>query len=198
MDSYVSGSPVDYKIEYLCKVRNKTEETIVECMILQILSAYTVKNHLDNDREWVFGLDLETIKKEMNECVQYLNTRREKYDNLFNVMKEQEYKKEETKEDNVDEEEKEDEETKEEDKDKDNDGEEEKEDEETKEENNDKDNDVEEKEDENDEEHENIQTPKESISKYDVDLSTIGIKRNDPINFEQFIIDFCVLGEDLF
>ena len=39
MDCYVPGSPVDYKVEYLCKVRNKTEETIVENMVLQILSA---------------------------------------------------------------------------------------------------------------------------------------------------------------
>jgi len=201
MGSYVTGSPVDYKIEYLCKVRNKTEETIVENMVLQIFTSYTVKNHLDNDREWVFGLDLETIKKEMNDCVQYLNIRREKYDILFGNNTEDSKKEVEKKYNDKDNDDDEEEEEEEEEKEKEDEEEKEKDEEE-------KEKDEEQKEEvkeikkeevkEIKKEEENVQTPQKYISKYDVDLSTIGIKRNNPIEFEQFIIDFCVLGEDLF
>lgn len=37
-----------------------------------------------------------------------------------------------------------------------------------------------------------------SSSNYDVDLLDLEIKRNDPIDFDQFIIDFCDLGENLY
>lgn len=195
MDNYVSGSPVDYKIEYLCKVRNKTEETIVENMVLQILNSYTVKNHLDNDREWVFGLDLEIIKKEMNDCVEYLNIRREKYNILYENNKNEdeehntiEHSEEEIK-DSIEED----------------DSKSEKKSEEIDEESKKNEEDdltsekkLEEIDEESEENEEEIKTNQKYICKYDFDLSTIGIKRNDPIDFDQFIIDFCDLGENLY
>lgn len=196
MDSYVSGSPVDYKIEYLCKVRNKTEETIVENMVLQILTSYTVKNHLDNDREWVFGLDLETIKKEINDCVEYLNIRREKYNILYenNKKEDEEHNtiedSEEEIKDSIDEED---------------DSKSEKKSEEIDEESKKNEEDdltsekkLEEIDEESEENEEEVKTHQKYICKYDFDLSTIGIKRNNPIDFDQFIIDFCDLGENLY
>ena len=39
---------------------------------------------------------------------------------------------------------------------------------------------------------------KHMSTNYDVDLSDLEIKRNDPIDFEQFIRDFCDLGVDFF
>ena len=203
MDCYVPGSPVDYKVEYLCKVRNKTEETIVENMVLQILSAYTVKNHIDNDREWVFGLDLETIKKEMDDCVEYLNTRRKKYDELFELENSEGVEESKDNNDSVIE----------------NEGVEESKD------NNDnliEDEDVEETKDNDDsvidegveetknnnalieeEETDSVieegsKIHKKEKSKYDVDLTIIGITKNDPVDFEQFIKDWCDLDEDLY
>ena len=183
MDSYAPGSPVDYKVEYLCKVRNKTEETIVENMVLQILSAYTVKNHIDNDREWVFGLDLETIKKEMDDCVEYLNTRRKKYDESFDLENSEDV--EETKDnDSI------------------------LEDVEETKDNIDsilEDEDVEETKDNidsviEDEEPDSVigKIHKKEKSKYDVDLTMIGITKNNPVDFEQFIKDWCDLDENLY
>jgi hypothetical protein len=195
MDNYVSGSPVDYKIEYLCKVRNKTEETIVENMVLQILTSYTVKNHLDNDREWVFGLDLEIIKKEMNDCVEYLNIRREKYNILY-----ENNKKEDEEHNTIEDSEEEIKDSIEED-----DSKSEKKSEEIDEESKKNEEDdltsekkLEEIDEESEENEEEVKTNQKYICKYDFDLSTIGIKRNDPIDFEQFIIDFCDLGENLY
>ena len=195
MDNYVSGSPVDYKIEYLCKVRNKTEETIVENMVLQILTSYTVKNHLDNDREWVFGLDLEIIKKEMNDCVEYLNIRREKYNILY-----ENNKKEDEEHNTIEDSEEEIKDSIEED-----DSKSEKKSEEIDEESKKNEEDdltsekkLEEIDEESEENEEEVKTNQKYICKYDFDLSTIGIKRNDPIDFDQFIIDFCDLGENLY
>ena len=80
LNSYSSGSPVEYKVEYICKVRNKCEETAVENMVLQILGVYRVKNHMDQDREWLHGIDLEIIKKEIDSCVNFINKSRDKYE----------------------------------------------------------------------------------------------------------------------
>ena len=59
------------------------------------------------------------------------------------------------------------------------------------------------KEEEEESETDENEIPKNNIistssSNYEVDLLHLEIKRNDPINFEQFIIDFCNLGEDLY
>jgi prophage antirepressor-like protein len=80
LNSYSSGSPVEYKVEYICKVRNKCEETAVENMVLQILGVYRVKNHMDQDREWLQGVDLEIIKKEIDSCVNFISKSRDKYE----------------------------------------------------------------------------------------------------------------------
>ena len=45
LNTYATGSPIDYKVDYLHKVRSKSEETTIENMVLQILSSYRVKNH---------------------------------------------------------------------------------------------------------------------------------------------------------
>jgi len=196
MDNYVSGSPVDYKIEYLCKVRNKTEETIVENMVLQILTSYTVKNHLDNDREWVFGLDLEIIKKEMNDCVEYLNIRREKYNILY-----ENNKKEDEEHNTIEDSEEEIKDSNEEYESKSEKKSEEIDEESKKNEEDDltSEKKLEEIDEESEENEEEVKTTNQKyICKYDFDLSTIGIKRNNPIDFDQFIIDFCDLGENLY
>lgn len=202
MDCYVPGSPVDYKVEYLCKVRNKTEETIVENMVLQILSAYTVKNHIDNDREWVFGLDLETIKKEMDDCVEYLNTRRKKYDELFELENSEGVEESKDNNDSVIEDE-----GVEESKDNNDDLIEDEDVEETKDNDDLIDEGVEETKNNNalieEEETDSVieegsKIHKKEKSKYDVDLTIIGITKNDPVDFEQFIKDWCDLDEDLY
>lgn len=225
MDTYTTSSPVQYKIEYLCRVRNKTQQSIVENMVLQVLSAYTVKNHIDNDREWVFGVKLETIKKEMNDCVEYLNKRRDKFDILFDkekLVKEQEDEEHEDDlpEDNIPidsetehvdnipiDSETEQEDNIHDDEPDDNipiddDG---KESELVEEEPDLEDNipiDDEAKESESvddevdDKPEPEIKEERKKVSKYDVDLSNIGIKRNNPIDFDQFIIDFCDLNEE--
>ena len=203
LGSYVTGSPVDYKVEYLCKVRNKTEETIVENMVLQILSAYTVKNHIDNDREWVFGLDLETIKKEMDDCVEYLNTRRKKYDESFELENSEDVEETKDNDDLIEDEDEGVEETKDNNTLIEDEGVEET-----------KDNDdliedegVEETKDNNtlieDEETDSViedegKIHKKEKSKYDVDLTMIGITKNNPVDFEQFIKDWCDLDENLY
>ena len=87
MNSYTSGAPTEYNVDYLCKVRNKSEETAIENMVLQILGKYRIKNHMDQDREWLHGVDLKTIKKEMNNCVKFMNERREKYEKIDDVNK---------------------------------------------------------------------------------------------------------------
>ncbi len=202
MDSYVTGSPVDYKVEYLCKVRNKTEETIVENMVLQILSAYTVKNHIDNDREWVFGLDLETIKKEMDDCVEYLNTRRKKYDESFELENSEDVEETKDNDDLIEDEDEGVEETKD-----NNDLIEDEDVEETKDNDDLIDEGVEETKNNNalieEEETDSVieegsKIHKKEKSKYDVDLTIIGITKNDPVDFEQFIKDWCDLDEDLY
>jgi hypothetical protein len=82
LNSYTSGAPIEYNVDYLCKVRNKSEETAIENMVLQILGKYRVKNNMDQDREWLYGVDLKTIKKEMNNCIKFMNERRKKYEDI--------------------------------------------------------------------------------------------------------------------
>ncbi len=82
LNSYTSGAPTEYNVDHLCKVRNKSEETAIENMVLQILGKYRVKNNMDQDREWLYGVDLKTIKKEMNNCIKFMNERRKNYEDI--------------------------------------------------------------------------------------------------------------------
>ena len=161
LNSYSSGSPVEYKVEYLCKVRNKCEETAVENMVLQILGVYRVKNHMDQDREWLHGVDLEIIKKEIDSCLNFINKSRDKYE------------KDRKEEDNKDDEEKEIiEDEQEEVNDKEN----------SEEEVIDKENS-----DEEVQEEETNKPKKIKNLKYIVNVSELKIKRNNPIEFKKFI-----------
>ena len=161
LNSYSSGSPVEYKVEYLCKVRNKCEETAVENMILQILGVYRVKNRMDQDREWLHGVDLEIIKKEIDSCLNFINKSRDKYE------------KDRKEEDNKDDEEKEIiEDEQEEVNDKEN----------SEEEVIDKENS-----DEEVQEEETNKPKKIKNLKYIVNVSELKIKRNNPIEFKKFI-----------
>ena len=101
LNSYTAGAPIEYNVDYICKVRNKSEETAIENLILQILGKYRVKNHMDQDREWLNGIDLDTIKKEINNCVKFINKRREKYESLLDKKEENNTEKEE--DDNIEE-----------------------------------------------------------------------------------------------
>ena len=85
LNSYTSGAPVEYNVDYICKVRNKSEETAIENMVLQILSVYRVKNHMDQDREWLHGVELNIIKNEVNNCLKFINENREKYKKISNI-----------------------------------------------------------------------------------------------------------------
>ena len=177
LNSYSSGSPVEYKVEYLCKVRNKCEETAVENMILQILGVYRVKNHMDQDREWLHGVDLEIIKKEIDSCVNFINKSRDKYE------------KDRKEEDNKDDVEKEiiEEVEQEEVNDKEN----------SEEEVIDKENSDEEVQEE--EKIEETNKPKKIKNlKYIVNVSELKIKRNNPIEFKNFIDECCEIGDNLY
>ena len=152
---------MEYKVEYLCKVRNKCEETAVENMILQILGVYRVKNRMDQDREWLHGVDLEIIKKEIDSCLNFINKSRDKYE------------KDRKEEDNKDDEEKEIiEDEQEEVNDKEN----------SEEEVIDKENS-----DEEVQEEETNKPKKIKNLKYIVNVSELKIKRNNPIEFKKFI-----------
>jgi hypothetical protein len=174
LNTYATGAPIDYKVDYLHKVRSKSEETTIENMVLQILSSYRVKNHMDQDREWIKGIDLATIKNVMNNCIKFINDNRQQYD----------IKKEEK--NGFEEKEKEEKEKEEEEK------EEEKEEEIIVNEENDDDyveNDV-----ENDVEDSSL---KRNNSKYN--LNNIEIKsKNNPIDFDKFVSDYCETGNDSF
>ena len=209
LDSYSSGSPIGYNVDYICKVRNKSEETIIETMVLQILSKYRVKNHMDQEREWLYNIDLFTIKKEINVCLKFLNMRRNKYevevkendnkvedevDNKVEVEENEEVEEDEVEDNEEVEDEVEDE--------VDNEVEVEKE----------VDNkvgdevEVEEKYEiiiESDyEEEEEIKKKDKKIkqrivSRYNLENINLGIKRNNPIDFQKFVKDYCRVGKDL-
>lgn len=171
--NYVSGSPVDYKIEFLQKVRNKSEETAIETMVLIILDKYRVDNHLGQPREWVHGVDLETIKTEITRCIDFMNTNRQKYGNIDLENEEtgiEEKNLVENKINLVFEE-----------------GEEK-----------DEENIEEEKTDEEEKKTKNNTPKKVKITRYDVGEEELGIVRNDPTKFNQFIDDCCDKGELLY
>lgn len=183
LDSYSAGSPIGYDVNHIVKVRNKAEETIIENMILQIFSAHRVKNHLNHEREWIYGVDIEDIKKEIDNCINFLNERRDNYkippkfpeetENFQLDIDENEYKEinnnniivkdeDSTHEDIV-------------------------------EENN------------NllvpltDEIVEKIAKPKEiKNTKYNFNISDLGIKKNNPVDFNKFVEEWCEVGEEFY
>lgn len=119
--------------------------------ILQTLGKYRVKNHFDQEREWLYGVDLITIKNEIHKCSEFLNERRDTYEkDEDDIRIKDENKIEEEK--NIEEEE------------------------ETKEE-------------------EYIET---SNNKYDIDISKLEIKRNNPDDIKQFISDCCEIKDDYY
>jgi prophage antirepressor-like protein len=171
LNSYSSGSPVEYKVEYICKVRNKCEETAVENMVLQILKVYRVKNHMDQDREWLHGVDLEIIKKEIDSCVNFINKSRDKYKEDKTVEEKEIIEEDEQEEINYKEN--------------------------SEEEVIDKENSDEELQEE--EKIEEITKPKKIKNlKYIVDVSQLKIKRNNPIEFKNFIDECCEVGDNLY
>lgn len=177
LNSYVAGSPVDYTVEYLFKVRNKCEETIIENMVLQILGKYRVKNHMDQEREWLHGIDLNTIKNEIYKCSEFLNERRDLYENNEienNEIENIEIENNEIEKQNL-----------------------------QQLKNKIKiiyESDVNDVSDE-EEEKEEIEVDENNLinsKKYDIDISKVEIKRNNPVDFKKFISDCCEIGVENF
>jgi len=180
LNSYATGAPTGYNVDYLCKVSSKGEETTIENMVLQILRTFRVKNHMDQEREWLYGVNLETIKNVMDMCIKFINDSRQQYD----IKKEEEENEEEDNND-VENEENNDIEN-----------------------SNEEDNEVENNENEIEyivEDEEIIEEKNNKVdgktvkikkkSKYDIENLDI-VSKNNPSDFDKFILDCCEIGEN--
>jgi prophage antirepressor-like protein len=80
LDNLVSGSPSDYIVEYHRKVFTKLESTAIENMMLIIFDKFrTVNKDTLQKREWVQGVELSVLIKELDIIVNFLNSRKEIY-----------------------------------------------------------------------------------------------------------------------
>jgi hypothetical protein len=82
LQNYIGGSPIPYTVEYAAKVRNKATQCIVEKLVFEILNMYRVPNNQKQAREWFYGVDIETIKTEIESCIDYIDKRRKIYENI--------------------------------------------------------------------------------------------------------------------
>jgi prophage antirepressor-like protein len=82
LQNYIGGSPIPYTVEYAAKVRNKATQCIVEKLVFEILNMYRVPNNQKQAREWFYGVDIKTIKTEIESCIDYIDKRRKIYENI--------------------------------------------------------------------------------------------------------------------
>ena len=178
LNSYATGAPNDYKVDFVIKVRNKGEESTVESMVLQILSIFRVKNHMDQDREWLYGVKLDVIMKEMNNCIKFINDSRDKYKDCKQVKIDTNINEEDLEQNNNNEEDINEKDLEQNDYEVDEVDEVDEEDEE----------------DEDDEDKlKSTKVKKVYNSKYNIDNIKLR-EKNDPIDFKKFVLDCCEEG----
>ena len=85
LGNYGSGAPLDYKIEYSRKLCSKREESAIEGLMLVIFDNNRALNEIESKREWITGLDLEVLKKELDVLVDFLESRKAFHDPKFIV-----------------------------------------------------------------------------------------------------------------
>ena len=83
LENYGSGAPLDYKIEYSRELCSKREETTVENMMLIIFDNNRAVNEIKSKREWITGLDLDILKKELDIIVDFMESRKNTHDQKF-------------------------------------------------------------------------------------------------------------------
>jgi prophage antirepressor-like protein len=85
LDGLASGAPRAYEIEYSRKLKNVYEETAIESLLLGIFDKYRVETITKGgkQREWVKGVNLNVLKKEMDSLVDYYNNRVNYFNNKF-------------------------------------------------------------------------------------------------------------------
>jgi len=83
LENYGSGAPLDYKIEYSRALCSKREESAIEGLMLVIFDNYRVINEIESKREWISGVDLDILRKELDILVDFLETRKNFHDPKF-------------------------------------------------------------------------------------------------------------------
>jgi hypothetical protein len=181
LNTYATGAPNDYKVDFVRKVRNKGEESTVESMVLQILSKFRVKNHMDQDREWLYGVKLDVIMKEMNNCIKFINDSRDKYKDCEQVKIDININEDHI--DNQDDVDKVDNFNEKENYVEPNDNDEE------------DDEDDDDDDDEDEDELKSTKVKKVYNSKYNIDNIKLR-EKNDPTDFDKFILECCETGDE--
>jgi prophage antirepressor-like protein len=92
LDALAPGAPRPYNIEYSRELQNAKEETAIESLLLGIFDKYRVVTDTKNgrQREWIENIDLNTLKNEMNNIVDYYQKRREYFNKKFKEENENE------------------------------------------------------------------------------------------------------------
>ena len=85
LDALAPGAPRPYKIEYSRELQNAKEEIAIESLLLGIFDKYRVETDTKGgkQREWIENVELNILKNEMDNIVNYYQKRREYYDQQF-------------------------------------------------------------------------------------------------------------------
>ena len=86
LDALAPGAPRPYKIEYSRELQNAKEEVAIESLLLGVFDKYRVETDTWNgrQREWIENIELNTLKNEMDNIVDYYQKRRKYFSKKFN------------------------------------------------------------------------------------------------------------------
>ena len=88
LENYYVGAPLDYKVEHTRRLCSKREESSIEGLMLSIFDNYRCVNEIDSKREWVEGININTLKKELDILVDFLESRKKFHDPEFKTINE--------------------------------------------------------------------------------------------------------------
>ncbi len=85
LEGLASGAPRPYNIEYSRELQNAKEEVAMESLLLGIFDKYRIETDTKcgKQREWLENIDLNILKNEMDNIVDYYQKRKEYFDIKF-------------------------------------------------------------------------------------------------------------------